>query len=572
MLSILNYLRPRDVAADIHNEKLNQKQNILLENTQILKSMEHKVLGLRDISDLLDGYSRKKWTVSQVLQIYAFKCIQVDKHFNLIGEFMFNEAHERAKYLDNYMVENGKLFGPLHGVPVALSDECIISGVDSSLGCHCNAMNPAQIDSTLVKQLKSLGAIIFCKTNVPWHLLFSNPANPVFGASQINPKPNISGGGRCAALTSLISNIGGVLIGFGTDQSGGVRIPTSHSGVYTIKPTSIRIAESTIYSVWDTIPSTTCPVSKYLCNIVYIMEQLYSRANYKLDCTIPPLSFSSKLYKSPQTKKFTFGYYIDDQIIKASPACKRAVYTVVAQLHQAGHTVIPFQPPLPRDAILLLSKLYALDQTPKCISSSSIDLPTLELFRLTPKIKKLLAMFVGYLMKDRVMSILGYNFGGTSASSKPRELTEYKELERLKNEYTKQFCSYMTQAGIDAIICPNHACPPMPKKSSPFIWPGSFYSSLYNLLDLPCGTIPVTTVSNGDSIPNLLHYTHHDNFDFAKTADFNFLSVVVLDEITAAVNGPSLGERVGVQIVCNKFKDELCLGIMKLVDDSLRNV
>ncbi|KAJ3315406.1 hypothetical protein HDV04_002948 [Boothiomyces sp. JEL0838] len=478
------------------------------------------------------------------------KCLQVDKHFNLIGEFMFDEAKERAKYLDNYFTENGKLFGPLHGVPIVLSDECIIAGVDSTLGCKCKAMTPSPVDSDLVKQLKQFGAIIICKTNVPWHLLFSDPTNPVFGASQINAKPNIAGGGRCAALTSLISNVGGILIGFGTDQTGGVRIPCSNSGLYTLKPTSSRIAESTSHSIWDTISSTSCPVSKYLSNIVYIMEQLYSKAYYKSDPTIPPLAFSLKLYKSPQSKKLTFGYYIDDQIIKASPTCKRAVYTVVAQLHQAGHTVIPFQPPLPRDAILLLSKLYALNQTPKY-------LPTLDLFKLSPKLKRFIAVFIGYLMKDRVLSILGYNFGGTSTNGKSRPLSEYKELERLKNEYTKQFC---------------HACPPMPKKSTPFVWPGSFYSSLYNLLDLPSGTVPVTTVSSGDTIPNLLHYTHHDNFDFGKTMDFNFLSVVVLDEVSSAVTGPSLGERVGVQVVCNKYKDEQCLGIMKLIDECLRNV
>ncbi|KAJ3276594.1 hypothetical protein HDV01_004127 [Terramyces sp. JEL0728] len=571
MLSVLNYLFHKDSknrvtseSIDIKSLKNGQKQSTLLENTQIPKNLEVRALEIKSIPELLCGYTEKRWTAAQIVQIYTRKCLDVDKHFNLIGEFMFNEAKERAKYLDGYLLENGKLFGPLHGLPVVLSDECIVAGFDSTLGCTCNALDPAHSDSALVKQLKQLGAVIIFKTTVPWHLLFSNPSNPVFGNSQISPKPNLSGGGRCAALTCLISSVGGVIIGFGTDQTGGVRIPSSHSGVYTIKPTSSRISESTTFGIWDTIPSTTCPVSKNLNNIIYIMEHLFSASNYMLDSTIPPLPFNVKLYKSPQTKKLKLGYCVDDQIIKASPTCKRAVYTVVAQLHQAGHTVIPFQPPLPRDAILLLSKLYALDQTPKCISNVSIDLPSLDLFKLSTRVKKFMAVFVGYLMKDRMLSTLGHSFGGGSKNSKPRSLIEYKELEQLKKEYTTQFCNYMTQQ--------DHACPPMPKKSTPFIWPGSFYSSIYNLLDLPSGTIPVTTVSNQDTIHNLLHYTHHDRFDFGKSMDFNFLSVVVLDEIGDAINGISLGEKVGVQVVCNKYKDELCLGVMKTITDSLENI
>lgn len=139
MLSVINYLLPRDsnsrlitATQDIRAAKLSQKQNRPLENTQLSRSLETRILELQNLTDLVDGYKGKKWTAAQVLEIYSMKCLQVDKHFNLIGEFMFDEAKERAKYLDNYFTENGKLFGPLHGVPIVLSDECIIAGVGTT--------------------------------------------------------------------------------------------------------------------------------------------------------------------------------------------------------------------------------------------------------------------------------------------------------------------------------------------------------------------------------------------------------------------------------------------------------
>jgi amidase len=114
------------------------------------------------------------------------------------------DALERAELLDLYFHQTGSLIGPLHGLPIALSDECNIHGKDSSLGCICGSFKP-QNDAPLTLQLKTCGAIVFCKTNVPWHLMFQEPANPIFGKTINEKKIGMSFGGRAGALALLVS-------------------------------------------------------------------------------------------------------------------------------------------------------------------------------------------------------------------------------------------------------------------------------------------------------------------------------------------------------------------------------
>ena len=61
--------------------------------------------------------------------------------------------------------------GPLHGIPFSVKDNASVAGYDCTAGLSINLNNPAKQDSSLVAALKSLGAIPFCKTNVPQSLL-----------------------------------------------------------------------------------------------------------------------------------------------------------------------------------------------------------------------------------------------------------------------------------------------------------------------------------------------------------------------------------------------------------------
>jgi Asp-tRNA(Asn)/Glu-tRNA(Gln) amidotransferase A subunit family amidase len=60
--------------------------------------------------------------------------------------------------------------GPLHGLPISVKDNINVEGMDSTLGFAKFVHKPEATNANIVKALMDLGAVPFCKTNVPQSL------------------------------------------------------------------------------------------------------------------------------------------------------------------------------------------------------------------------------------------------------------------------------------------------------------------------------------------------------------------------------------------------------------------
>ncbi|KAL9627242.1 MAG: hypothetical protein Q9204_006710 [Flavoplaca sp. TL-2023a] len=85
---------------------------------------------------------------------------------------MFDFAFQTAKDLDDYYSKNGLVKGPLHGLPISLKDQFHVKGYDTTMGyvgwigTYEGSRDPAKvykINSQLVEELLSLGAVLYCK-------------------------------------------------------------------------------------------------------------------------------------------------------------------------------------------------------------------------------------------------------------------------------------------------------------------------------------------------------------------------------------------------------------------------
>ncbi|RWA09203.1 hypothetical protein EKO27_g5913 [Xylaria grammica] len=88
---------------------------------------------------------------------------------NCLTEIFFDKAIERARELEAKRREspNEAALSPLFGLPISLKDSFQVLGEDTSTGIGCYMNELVEENSVLAALLLDLGAVFYCKTNLP---------------------------------------------------------------------------------------------------------------------------------------------------------------------------------------------------------------------------------------------------------------------------------------------------------------------------------------------------------------------------------------------------------------------
>jgi hypothetical protein len=102
---------------------------------------------------------------------------------NCLTEIFFDNATEREKKLglEYHPKSCGKALPPLFGLPISLKDSFQVCGYDTSTGLGCYVGKPAEDNSARAAMLIDLGAVLYCKTNLPQSIMTGDSDNNVFG-------------------------------------------------------------------------------------------------------------------------------------------------------------------------------------------------------------------------------------------------------------------------------------------------------------------------------------------------------------------------------------------------------
>jgi Asp-tRNA(Asn)/Glu-tRNA(Gln) amidotransferase A subunit family amidase len=143
-------------------------------------------------------------------------------------------ASETAKQLDKEL-KQGKLRGPLHGIPLGIKDMIYTAGLRTEAGSSTWKGFIPQYDATSVAKLKNAGAIILGKTQTTQFACF-DPA-PTANPWDLNHTPGGSSSGSGAGVAA-----GMCLAALGTQTLGSVLRPAAFNGIVGFKPTYGRIS------------------------------------------------------------------------------------------------------------------------------------------------------------------------------------------------------------------------------------------------------------------------------------------------------------------------------------------
>jgi amidase len=194
--------------------------------------------------DILQQKMRSgEYTSGAITQLYLDRIAAIDKagpKLNAVIE-LNKDAMNMAFAMDKER-KNGKVRGPMHGIPVLIKDN-INTGdnMHTTAGSLALAGNFAKQDAFIIHQLREAGAVILGKTNLSEWANFRSTRSTSGWSSRggqtknpyvLNRNPS---GSSAGSGTAVAANLCAVAIG--TETDGSVVSPSSVNGIVGIKPT-----------------------------------------------------------------------------------------------------------------------------------------------------------------------------------------------------------------------------------------------------------------------------------------------------------------------------------------------
>ncbi|RUS89418.1 hypothetical protein EGW08_002791 [Elysia chlorotica] len=364
---------------------------------------------------------------------------------------------------------------------------------------------PWKEDGVLVQVLKFKGAVPFIRTNLPQGMRSFACANPIYGET-CNPHDKGRSPGGSSGGEGAIVGGGGSILGVGSDIAGSIRIPACFCGIYALKPTSGSLIGNFGYgSVSGQKIATDGPMGRDLDSLVHFMEAVLSPELFALDPTTPPIPFRREMYEN--WKPLKIGYYVYDDCTHCVPAVERAVMLAKATLEKLGHTLVEIKP---------YKAFYAF---------TKILMPAL-------------VADDGDGYKDLLT------------------LTDWFLKTNEAKKFRKEFTETWRDQGLDAVVCPCMPCVASTTGVDGQLLSAVTYTSLYNVVNFPAGTLPVTRVIKSD-----VTKTMDSSFYDAKTG---------VEKIIREDSEGTEGLPVGIQVVGLPYTEELVLRVMAELDGALR--
>ncbi len=321
------------------------------------------------IPELQAALAAKRVTSRQLVEQYLVRIATYDRRLH--ATITVNpRALQEADVLDRERAQ-GKLRGPLHGIPVALKDNIHTADMRTTGGALAFADLVPPYDATLTKNLRDAGAIIIAKaqlTELANWVATGMPGNYNAvngqGLNPWDPRPDPREGqndGRAVLGTGGSSSGAGTNVSFwagnvGTETSGSILSPSHANMLVGIKPTVGRISRYGVIPI-TADQDTPGPMTRTVADAAVMLGAMEGASPDPNDaatsrCTAPPARDYTKFLDAASLKGARIGIpraFFYDTVTSGSAtsprggltAAQRAVMSdVIAVLKAQGATIV----------------------------------------------------------------------------------------------------------------------------------------------------------------------------------------------------------------------------------------
>ena len=245
--------------------------------------------------DLIQALAARQISARELLDASLKRIEALDPKTNAVVVRDFDRARIAADAADAALGRGERR--PLLGLPMTVKEQFNVAGLPTTWGYPQFRDWRPDVDALAVQRLKTAGAIIIGKTNIPVGLMDWQSFNEVYGTTN-NPwdfarTPGGSSGGSAVALAA-----GFVSLELGSDIGGSLRAPAHFCGVFSHKPSLDLIPQrGSGYPATPAIPvrgdlSVIGPMARSASDLALELEvlagpdELWDGIGYKL--TLPP--------------------------------------------------------------------------------------------------------------------------------------------------------------------------------------------------------------------------------------------------------------------------------------------
>ncbi|EEQ92593.2 general amidase [Blastomyces dermatitidis ER-3] len=520
---------------------------------QFLSSREIQITEL-DIVSLARRTTTGQWTAVEVTEAFCHRAALAHQFVNCLHEIYFAAALKDAQKLDAYFAEHKKPLGPLHGIPISLKDQFHVKGVDTTMGYvgwigtfQGQPGDPRRLvfESELVRELRSVGAVLHCKTSVPATLMCGETVNNIIDYTWNPMNRHLSAGGSSGGEGSLIL-LRGSAGGFGTDIGGSVRIPAAFNGIYGIRPSAGRIPYEGAANSMDgqnSLNSVVGPLATTAGGLKLLFQSILSQKPWLQDPLAVELPWRDEVEQEVLSLiknsaagqgQLSFGLMSSDGYVQPLPPVARALRIMTATLMKLGHKVIEWKPPSHKRAEELAITIYTLD--------GGTD-----------------AHYQFSLSGEAPIPELSVFFSGVPNPQKTAH--QIAAINVTKREYQKEYMEYwnstaeLTGTGrpVDGLLCPVAVFPAARRGKTNYL----NYTMFVNVLDYSSIVIPVTTADKAVDILDA-GYTPLNDTDKA-----------IHDEYDAEIYDCA---PVGLQLVGRRFQEEKLIALAEYLGEEVKRI
>ena len=303
--------------------------------------------------DIRMGRTTSETLVGRCLERIA----EVEEHVQAWRVVDADRALEDARTLDREATE-GRLRGPLHGLPVAVKDVMDVAGLPTR--CNSRALQdraPSTADAEVVTALRAAGAVVLGKAHTTEYAFFD--PSPARNPHHTGHTPGGSSSGSAAAVAC-----GAAPAATGTQTVASVNRPAAYCGIAAFKPSTGLLST---YGVTPLAPmfDTVGFFGRRVTDAAALFEAVCPAHAVSRRCNAPGGAGDERLTVVA----------LDDPLLAQSvPAVHDAMAAAAERLREAGHEVLARNACLSFETLCDEQRRCMLYQTGR-VHRSLLDLP-----------------------------------------------------------------------------------------------------------------------------------------------------------------------------------------------------